>query len=124
MDAGVEPYFSRTTSRWTYERADGGESEWDESLKQWIDIVDEEAIRRQQAAYSVAGVDEQAPALDPREQRKSKKRKKDETSEGKPKKEARNTAIFISNLPDDPPPDADELAETFNRAGQIGRAHV
>jgi len=81
--------------------------------------LDDDTIRRQQAAYSVAGVDEEAPAFDPKEKKAKKRSRKAAEEPANAKPAARNTAIFISNLPDDPPPTVEELASTFNRAGLI-----
>lgn len=106
----------------------------------------EDVIKAQQAAYSVAGVDEevrppfacaciaetetdpasliaQASAEVPKEERKNKKKRKGgaqdgDGADGKPAKKPRgNTAVFVSNLPASTT--VDQLSETFSKAGLI-----
>ncbi|KAL7416426.1 hypothetical protein BDY24DRAFT_379710 [Mrakia frigida] len=54
-------HFSKTSGKWEYEDEEGREFEWSNFGKNWVPIVDDEMIRAQQAAYSVKGVDENAP---------------------------------------------------------------
>ncbi|CDZ97859.1 Transcription elongation factor TAT-SF1 [Phaffia rhodozyma] len=67
-------HFSRLSGKWEFEDDDGNEFEWSEVVNSWVPILDEEIIKAQQAAYSVAGVDENAPAA-PVLARENKKRK-------------------------------------------------
>lgn len=71
-------HFSTVTKRWTFEDDDGNEFEYEASKGVWVPVVrfvvfypsisiltlanqiDEELLKKQQAAYSVAGVDEEA----------------------------------------------------------------
>lgn len=64
-------------------------------------------------------MDEEAPAFTPQDKKAKKRARKNADEAANTKPAARNTAIFISSLPDDPPPTVDELANTFNRAGLI-----
>ncbi|KAJ6609907.1 hypothetical protein B0H10DRAFT_2177997 [Mycena sp. CBHHK59/15] len=122
-------YLSKTTKTWHYEEEDGTEMEYDAAKATWIPwSVDDDLVRRQQAAYSIAGVDEEAktPAA-PVLARENKKRKEPEDytsatpiSEGGPsikrgrtdKKEkppterkSKNTAVYVTGLPRDTEPD-------------------
>ncbi|KAL5485032.1 hypothetical protein ACEPAI_7674 [Sanghuangporus weigelae] len=53
-------HFSTVTGRWAFEDNDGSEWEYDAKGGAWIQVADDDLIRKQQAAYSVAGVDEEA----------------------------------------------------------------
>ncbi|EJD03292.1 uncharacterized protein FOMMEDRAFT_85466 [Fomitiporia mediterranea MF3/22] len=70
-------HFSTVTRRWALEDEDGNEWEYDALKGVWVQVVDEELLRLQQAAYSVPGVDEEAPAA-PILKRLNKKRKEPE----------------------------------------------
>ncbi|KAF9566790.1 hypothetical protein CPC08DRAFT_703757 [Agrocybe pediades] len=131
-------YFSKTANAWRFEQDDGSELEFDSAKNAWIPIVDDDAISRQQAAYSVAGVDEEVPAA-PVLKRESKKRKAEEdyTSAGpansgaisikrgkndKPEKtpgerKSKNTAVYVTGLPLDAT--LEEIVERFSRCGVI-----
>ncbi|QRW08020.1 RNA recognition motif protein [Ceratobasidium sp. AG-Ba] len=133
-------HFSRETQTWHYEGDDGREMEWDIKKNTWVEVVDEDMMKAQQAAYAVAGVDEDTPAA-PVLARNKKKRKEpiDYTSNtdpaaagpsikrGKPNKagdngsgptrKSKNTAVFVSSLP--PDAEADEIAARFGRFGLI-----
>ncbi|WWC91332.1 uncharacterized protein L201_006275 [Kwoniella dendrophila CBS 6074] len=76
-------HFDKTAGKWQYEDEDGTEYEW--TGQAWIPLIDEELWKAQQAAYSVAGVDESTPAnavvaRDEKRNRKRKKGEKDYTS--------------------------------------------
>ncbi|GAA6019170.1 hypothetical protein JCM8202_000920 [Rhodotorula sphaerocarpa] len=126
-DAGTapapEPYFDRQAGKWMVEDANGVELEWDTGRSAWVPVLTEEVIKAQQAAYSVAGVDEEASAEVPKEERKNKKKRKGgaqdgDGADGKPAKKPRgNTAVFVSNLPASTT--VDQLSETFSKAGLI-----
>ena len=51
-------HFSRVSQTWQYEDDDGTEMEFDQVKRIWVPILDEELVRAQQAAYSIAGVNE------------------------------------------------------------------
>lgn len=80
-----EPYYDRTSQKWMVETQDGTELEWDTNRNAWVPLVstisylssttrvadlplshsctrlaqvDEDLLKKQQAAYSVQGVDE------------------------------------------------------------------
>ncbi|KAK7472537.1 hypothetical protein VKT23_000652 [Stygiomarasmius scandens] len=128
-------YFSKDTNTWRYEEEDGTEMEFDAAKGSWVPLVDEELIKKQQAAYSVPGVDEETPAA-PVLQRESKKRKEPEDytsatpisnagpsikrgKKDKPPEErkSKNTAVYVTNLPADT--ELDEIAQTFSRYGVL-----
>ncbi|THV05065.1 hypothetical protein K435DRAFT_774056 [Dendrothele bispora CBS 962.96] len=128
-------YFSKDTNTWRYEEDDGTEMEFDAAKGSWVPLVDEELIKKQQAAYSVPGVDEETPAA-PVLQRENKKRKEPEdytsatpTSNAGPsikrgkkdkpseERKSKNTAVYVTSLPLDTT--AEELAQTFSRYGVL-----
>ncbi|KAF8504242.1 hypothetical protein BU17DRAFT_58244 [Hysterangium stoloniferum] len=132
-------HFSKATGTWQFEDTDGTEMEWDASKALWVRLIDEEAVKAQQAAYSVPGVDEETPAA-PVLKRTSKKRKEPEdftsntapsetghsikrgktskssggSSEPRPSK---NTAVYVTGLPSDTSPD--ELVARFSKCGLL-----
>ncbi|WVW79218.1 hypothetical protein I302_101184 [Kwoniella bestiolae CBS 10118] len=71
-------HFDKTAGKWQYEDDDGTEYEW--AGQAWIPLINEELLKAQQAAYSVAGVDESTPAnaVLARDEKRNKKRKKGE----------------------------------------------
>lgn len=101
-------------------------------------MLDEDLVKRQQAAYSVAGVDEEAPAA-PVLARENKKRKGQvdytsatTASEAGPstkrnradvkekhaaERKSKNTAIYVTGLPSDT--EHDELVQRFSKCGVI-----
>ncbi|KAJ7084379.1 hypothetical protein B0H15DRAFT_784287 [Mycena belliarum] len=131
-------YLEKTSNTWRYEEDDGTEMEYDAVKGIWVPLVDEDLVKRQQAAYSVAGVDEETPAA-PVLARENKKRKEPEDytsatpiSEAGPsikrgrtdKKEkapgerkSKNTAVYVTGLPLDTEPD--ELVERFQKCGVV-----
>ncbi|KAG5653042.1 hypothetical protein H0H81_002559 [Sphagnurus paluster] len=131
-------YFSKTANAWRLEQEDGTELEYDAAKGSWIPLVDEDLVKRQQAAYAIAGVDEETPAA-PVLARENKKRKEPEDytsatpiSEAGPsikrgrndKKErapterkSKNTAVYVTGLPLDT--EHDELVERFSKCGVI-----
>jgi hypothetical protein len=53
-------HFDTQTNKWMYENTETGqEFEWNEVANAWVPVADEEELKKQQAAYSVAGVDEE-----------------------------------------------------------------
>ncbi|KAJ8597493.1 hypothetical protein M405DRAFT_724156 [Rhizopogon salebrosus TDB-379] len=122
-------HFSRETGTWRLENDDGTELEYN-STKGWVPVLDEELVKKQQAAYSVAGVDEEAPAA-PVLKRENKKRKEPENytsatppaepsakrgRNNKPQK-SKNTAVYVTGLPSDT--EMDEILERFAKFGVI-----
>ncbi|KAI0305691.1 splicing factor u2af-associated protein 2 [Multifurca ochricompacta] len=132
-------HFDTQGGRWRLEDGDA-EFEYEPSKAVWIPVVDEDLIRKQQAAYSVAGVDEETPAA-PVLARTNKKRKEPEdytsstvgqpgpsTKRGKGAKGAnngnappverksKNTAVFV-RLPFDAT--FEEVVERFSKCGLI-----
>jgi HIV Tat-specific factor 1 len=133
-------YFSKDTNTWRLEEDDGTELEYDATNGAWFPLVDEDLMKSQQAAYSVAGVDEEMPAA-PVLARANKKRKEpadytsatpvseagpsikrgrnDKSNSDKPagERKSKNTAVYVTSLPIDT--EADELVERFSKCGVI-----
>ncbi|EGO00293.1 hypothetical protein SERLA73DRAFT_180800 [Serpula lacrymans var. lacrymans S7.3] len=126
-------YFLKETETWRYEDDDGSEMEYDAVKGTWVPLVDEDLLKKQQAAYSVAGVDEATPAA-PVLARENKKRKEPEdytsatttagpsSKRGKNDKKdkpvkSKNTAVYVTGLPLDA--EADEIIERFSKCGVI-----
>ncbi|KAJ3570960.1 hypothetical protein NP233_g4065 [Leucocoprinus birnbaumii] len=136
-------YFDKEANSWRYEEEDGTEMEYDADKGSWVPLLDEDLIKQQQAAYSVAGVDEEAspgrlktPAA-PVLKRENKKRKEPEDYTGhgstgnatagpskrgrsdKPvaERKSKNTAIYVTGLPTDA--EVEEIVERFSRCGVI-----
>ncbi|KAK0366811.1 hypothetical protein LTR02_005743 [Friedmanniomyces endolithicus] len=116
--------FSKTADTHLLEAEDGTEWEWLARVSKWIPVTSEEDVEKQQRAYMVEGVDENAPAVDLR-----KRKAQDEeaevaaTSIKKQKaepKERVNTAVYITSLPDDV--DVEELHQVFSRYGVIAES--
>ncbi|KAK1232303.1 hypothetical protein PQX77_004554 [Marasmius sp. AFHP31] len=146
MDSGTQPtpelpeafandprvYFDKESNTWRYEEDDGTEMEYAASKGAWVPVVDEDLLKRQQAAYSVSGVDEDAPAA-PVLARENKKRKvQDYTSatppeagpstkrgkkDGPGERKSKNTAVYVTGLPVDT--DSDELVKCFSKYGVL-----
>ncbi|KIJ67722.1 hypothetical protein HYDPIDRAFT_25197 [Hydnomerulius pinastri MD-312] len=134
-------HFSKESETWRFEQEDGSELEYDAAKGQWVPLVDEELLQKQQAAYSVAGVDEQTPAA-PVLKRANKKRKEPEdytgftssaappgpstkrgksssneaTTKDKPPR-SKNTAVYVTSLPLDA--ESEEIIERFSKFGVI-----
>ncbi|KAG8697550.1 hypothetical protein FRC08_006455 [Ceratobasidium sp. 394] len=119
-------HYSRETQTWHFEGDDGREMEWDATKNTWIEVVDEDMVKAQQAAYAVEGVDEETPVA-PILARNNKKRpsikrgktgKADRTGDTAPApRKSKNTAVFVSSLP--PDAEAGEIAARFGRFGLI-----
>ncbi|KAK7692633.1 hypothetical protein QCA50_004266 [Cerrena zonata] len=125
-------HFDRTSGTWRFEDEEGHEFEYDSVKGKWSALLDDDLVRAQQAAYSIAGVDESTPAA-PVLKRESKKRKapEDYTSNTVPadagpsqkrnkkleERKSKNTAVYVTNLPLDAT--HDELVSTFSKCGLI-----
>ncbi|KAJ7594150.1 hypothetical protein C8J56DRAFT_1002129 [Mycena floridula] len=129
-------YLSKTSNTWRYEEDDGTEMEYDAAKGSWIPLVDEDLLKRQQAAYSIAGVDEETPAAPvlARENKKRKdpedftsatadatvsiKRGKNEKKDKAPtERKSKNTAVYVTGLPVDT--ELDELVQCFSKYGVL-----
>ena len=61
--AHANMHFDTQTGKWMYENTETGqEYEWNTVANAWAPVADEEELKEQQAAYSVAGVDEEVCA--------------------------------------------------------------
>jgi hypothetical protein len=64
MGAPPEMHLDTTTGKWMFENPQTGEEfEWNEAANAWLPVVDDDLIKKQQAAYSVAGVDEEVSSF-------------------------------------------------------------
>ncbi|RDX55173.1 hypothetical protein OH76DRAFT_872453 [Lentinus brumalis] len=133
-------HFDQQAGAWRFEQDDGSELEYDAAKGAWVPVLDEELVKAQQAAYSVAGVDEETPAA-PVLKRTTKKRKEPEdgpvniaagnkrgkkaaasdnngaSTSAAPERKSKNTAIYVTGLPADT--DADEIIARFGKFGII-----
>ncbi|KAK4046717.1 hypothetical protein OIO90_006470 [Microbotryomycetes sp. JL221] len=136
MASDPRVHFDQRKQKWCFEDDDGKEMEYDEHRHSWVPVLEDDLVSKQQAAYSVEGVDENTPAA-PVLAREHKKRKKnhqddDEDEDTQPeasassssKRQARSTnngnttrAIFVTQLP--PTTTVDQLQSTFSKAGLI-----
>ncbi|CDO69368.1 hypothetical protein BN946_scf184961.g10 [Trametes cinnabarina] len=128
-------HFDRAAGTWRFEQDDGTELEYDAAKGAWVPVrlrqLDEDLVKAQQAAYSVAGVDEETPAA-PVLKRLNKKRKepadgpgpsgsskrgKSNNGDAPPERRSKNTAVYVTGLP--PDTDMDEVAARFGKFGLI-----
>ncbi|KAI8062690.1 nuclear mRNA splicing factor-associated protein [Gongronella butleri] len=124
-DFESDPRMSKNeqTGKWSYKGDDGVEFEYDDHLNAWFPMYNEELIAQQQSAYAVEGVDELAPAVDLSDKKKKKRvytydeQKAAEEPSKKPKKEVKNTSVYVSGLPADVT--IHELRDTFSKCGVI-----
>lgn len=137
MSSKEDPEFNKVTGRWEYEDDNGQVYEKDQATEQWIEVVDEELMKAQQAAYSVPGVDENAPIVPVKKKRKiqetftqgpdgegdgaaaaapgtgnGRANKKD-----RPEQKSRETAVYVQNLPLDAT--EEEVASLFGKCGLL-----
>jgi len=127
-------HFDRESGTWRFENDDGEELEYDEQKQVWKPVVDEDLVKAQQAAYSVAGVDEETPVAPVLARTKKRKEPEDYTSatavtagpsikRGKKdnkmaaERKSKNTAVYVTGLP--PNTEQDELIERFSKFGLI-----
>ncbi|KAH9839417.1 uncharacterized protein C8Q71DRAFT_749414 [Rhodofomes roseus] len=129
-------HFDRTSGTWHLEQDDGTELEYDAAKGAWVSALDEDLVKAQQAAYSVAGVDEETPAAPVLKRTKKRKEPEDYTSStvgsstgpatkrgkkgdanGQAERKSKNTAVYVTGLP--PDTDADELHARFSKFGLI-----
>ncbi|KAK3725226.1 hypothetical protein LTR37_000737 [Vermiconidia calcicola] len=101
----------------------GEEWEWLDKPGKWVPVTDEAMMARQQEAYKVAGVDEDAPAVDLRKRKAAAA--EEEASNGKAKKQKsdaprKSNAVYVTSLPDDVT--EDELQDVFSKYGVIAES--
>lgn len=132
MSSRDDPEFNLITQRWEYEDEDGNYYQQDPNSKIWLPITDDEQFDAQQAADSVPGVGEKAPAkYHPR------KRKIQETFTGaeqegapvtskkkqdKPDQKPRATSVYVQGLPLDST--IEEVASVFSKCGLLSEDPV
>ncbi|KZT72172.1 hypothetical protein DAEQUDRAFT_664760 [Daedalea quercina L-15889] len=130
-------HFDRSAGTWRFEQDDGSELEYDATKAAWVPVLDEDLLKAQQAAYAVAGVDEETPAAPVLKRTKKRKEPEDYTSStvgssagpatkrgkkggdanGQAERKSKNTAVYVTGLP--PDADADELHARFSKFGLI-----
>ncbi|KAK0624672.1 hypothetical protein B0T17DRAFT_507729 [Bombardia bombarda] len=108
--------FSRLDNKYIAVQDDGTEYEFDDGLKRWIPIIDEELIQEQQKGYMIPGVNDDDNDGDSQSGPGGRKRKNNSNDREKqkgPPQPKQNTAVYVTGLP----PDAavDEVAEVFSR---------
>ncbi|TFK54326.1 hypothetical protein OE88DRAFT_1654950 [Heliocybe sulcata] len=132
FNADPNAYFDQESGTWRYENEDGSELEWDAKKRAWVPLVDEDVFKNHQAAYSVAGVDELAPAA-PILAREKKRKKREEVDDGPylgptakrnkkkdgqpAERKSKNTAVYVTGLP--PDTEFEEIHERFSKFGLI-----
>ncbi|MCJ1314297.1 hypothetical protein MMC25_007977 [Agyrium rufum] len=126
FDSDPRVSFSKLDSKFILETDDGQEYEYDDGLKRWVPVLDDDLIEQQRKAYAVQGVDESEPALQPKKRKKEHINGEEEeggrvvTKKSKPTPEPRerkNTAVYVQNLPLDV--DVEEINRVFSRCGVI-----
>ncbi|EIM81169.1 uncharacterized protein STEHIDRAFT_172176 [Stereum hirsutum FP-91666 SS1] len=139
-------HFDTQSQTWKFEDDNGDELEYDAGKGAWVPVVDEELLKRQAAAYSIAGVDEEAPAAPVAKRAKKRKQPEDYTSatpdsgpisikrgknsskpsastsngtgaDAPPPKKSKNTAVFVTRLPLDAT--HEEIVSCFSKCGLI-----
>ncbi|KAK7753225.1 hypothetical protein SLS62_004744 [Diatrype stigma] len=140
FDSDERISFSRLDNKFIAVHDDGTEFEFDQELKRWIPVIDEELVRQQQSAYGGPLAPEEEDDYpnghrdmrkDIQEYQRNKKRKKLEEAEngngGAEKKQRphkrqqqghgsngpKNTAVYVTGLPLDAT--AEEVHEVFSR---------
>ncbi|PKI83294.1 hypothetical protein MVES_002791 [Malassezia vespertilionis] len=85
----------------------------------WIKAIGADEISKQQAAYSIQGVDESIPVAPvlKRQQGGMKRKQEAQPASGPTKKTRPNTAVYVSDLPLDA--DREEIAQVFARYGVL-----
>ncbi|KAI9674705.1 MAG: hypothetical protein M1817_001608 [Caeruleum heppii] len=125
FDSDTRISYSRLDQKWVLEADDGSEYEFDEKLKRWVPVMDEALVAQQNAAYAVAGVDENEPAQLPKKRKNVYTNGEEENGTGRSKKpkatkEApvrKNTAVYVTNLPQDTT--VEEIQSVFSKCGVI-----
>lgn len=116
MSTREDPEFNIVSQRFEYEDEEGQSWDQDPITKQWHPILTEEQIAAQQAAYSVPGVDESAPAKEARpKKRKANYTGAEETVEKKDERRPKSGSVYVQNLPLDVT--TQELADIFSKCG-------
>ncbi|KAH9809507.1 RNA recognition motif (aka RRM, RBD, or RNP domain) [Teratosphaeria destructans] len=115
--------YSKVAETYVLEDETGSEWEWSSKVNKWVPVTDEALLAQQQSIYKIEGVDEDAPAMDP------KKRKAADGDNGnaskaakkqKPEQPPKNKAIYITSLPEDT--DMEEIQQTFSKYGVIAES--
>lgn len=70
FDADDRISYSKLDQKFLLVADDGSEYEFDDALRRWIPVLDDELAQQQQAAYRVQGVDEEETVEDMRRKRK------------------------------------------------------
>ncbi|CAG8458555.1 6495_t:CDS:10 [Paraglomus occultum] len=120
-------HFIEETGKWTYTDDDGVPYEYDEAQGAWFPMFNEQLIEAQQSAYSVPGVDEAAPVI--REKRNKRKNvytmddpdnnsgKRQKHNHQQQQRKPTNTSVYVTNLPSDVT--VEELTEVFSKCGLL-----
>ncbi|KAK4230601.1 hypothetical protein QBC38DRAFT_469195 [Podospora fimiseda] len=123
--------YSKLDTKYIAVQSDGAEYEFDEGLKRWVPMIDDELIEAHLRGYMMPGDDDEGSAgpaqgrkrkmdySNDREDYSQQSNKSNNGRSSKPGKQSRpqqpkqNTAVYVTGLP----PDAtvDEVAELFSR---------
>lgn len=126
FDADERISFSTLDKKFLIVDDNGDEYEFDEALKRWVPIIDEELAAQQAAAYKIAGVDEEETVEQIRKRKREEERawvngqdeggratKAPKTKKTKTMKPRENTAVYVTGLPLDVT--VEEVAEVFSK---------
>ncbi|KAK4162115.1 splicing factor u2af-associated protein 2 [Cladorrhinum sp. PSN259] len=124
--------FSKLDNKYIAVQDDGTEYEFDEGLKRWVPMIDEELIEAQQRGYMMPGVNHDEDEAGPAQGRKRKMDKysndreqenngrssnKKQAKQRQPPQPKKNTAVYVTGLPLDAT--VDEIAELFSKKGGV-----
>ncbi|KAF3939545.1 hypothetical protein ABW19_dt0210208 [Dactylella cylindrospora] len=116
--------FSKVSQKYTLEQEDGTEYEFDEKLKRWYEVLDDDLAEEQSKAY---GAVDETESVNPRNRKRKNQHSNDgeegtskrSKNNGKPDQPAQrvNKAVYVTNLPLDAT--TQEVEEVFSRYGVI-----
>ena len=127
FDADDRISYSRVDKKFLLVDNAGDEYEFDDALKRWVPVLDEELAAQQAAAYRVAGVDEEETVEQMRKRKREEERmhvngedeggravKQPKAKKAKgPAKPRENTAVYVTGLPLDVT--VEEVAGVFSK---------
>jgi HIV Tat-specific factor 1 len=123
FDADERISYSTLDKKFILVADDGNEYEYDDGLKRWVPILDDELLAQQQAAYKVEGVDDEDTVDVIRNRKRKKEYVNGEDENGRAVKPAKkpknalpprqNTAVYVTGLPLDAT--VEEVAQVFSR---------
>ncbi|KAF2196536.1 putative nuclear mRNA splicing factor-associated protein [Delitschia confertaspora ATCC 74209] len=109
--------FSKAAGKWLLEDENGTEWEFNETAGRWTQTIDEEDIKRQQAAYGTIDDDTAEDSTAAAPQGRKRKNTQEANGKNKSRKVQENKAIYVTGIPLDAT--VDEIDELFTRYGGI-----